>query len=753
MAHSIYVLDKTGTPTNAVSMDIGNGVIVGQPVSGALAGWKGLSYSPVGAMIDGVPQNSVQVPLSDWRNVAVGAGAQLVVWDDNLAAEVTRGPVIDVQDSVDVDDVHWASVTFADVLYDLVRADVSSSFATSQNETLSLTGTRLVGLADTPWTFANDVAGLDGIAFTATGSVVQAFDKLRQERFAHFRREMVGTNPRLLHFANYGTPWLVDGTPVWLVAPPPNPTAGATNPYRREMFAPRFARKIEVVNAITPTGAGNGAIQLTLRTLYGNTSFAGYDPTHPILQRPCQSGATSDGFNYYIEDAASIALYGRTRGACAQPSIGPVVNSAGGVSTVDQASAAIALYTVALNVLKRSSVPTIEITFTTPAVGDVRNAGGLTVHVTYDGWAFDEQKRALQFLNIDADYWVTNIVRAEADDGTAMDTWTVSSSGHALASASGVLLGVMDTVTQMHTAVQPYPYPVTKQKAQPIGPNAPLRLYLYADNSVSQQHWLFLYVTLEGVRHTRSDTGHTSDVVTAPTPHDVFSLPHDTTALAHDTAAKSVGVTAPATTSASGGNYSQDPGAHLNIFGSPTGVPVMWDGNFLRASTAAGGGTSVGGVSSNEIAVPNHTHGIPALNVTAALPATTGGTGGATVATNPTSHPNGAGALRATTGGRAGKTVTATHAASAGYGAVKTFATAESVYEGPLPNGVTVWVDNRQIAGQYNNVGALPPIDLQPYTNDQAYHQIEVRATTNGNADASLEGRRDVTTFATKPTG
>jgi hypothetical protein len=384
MGHELYLLDNAGNPAIAIN---------GKPVGGPLAGWRGLSYTPTGGAIDKVSQNRVSIPLSDWRNVAVAEGTVIKVVDTSLLTqdtEATRGPVLTIDQSVDDKGVHWANVTFADQLYDLSRADTTTGFATSQNETLTTTITRLLSLVDSAWTGQNDVTGLDGISFTvAAQSIAQAFGNLAQQRFSHFRRETVNGNPRNLHFSGFGLPFLANALPVWFVAPGVNPTAAAGNANMRQMFAPRFARKGEVRNSITPTGSGSGTAQLRLRLLYGRTDYAAYNPLYPVQRRVQQAASTSDGYDYYIEDAASVAKYGRTRGPFSEPNIGAVVNSAGGVSAVDEFAAAVSLYQAAVASLKRTKDPILELSFTTPGTSDIRNIGGMTVHVKYDGWAFD----------------------------------------------------------------------------------------------------------------------------------------------------------------------------------------------------------------------------------------------------------------------------------------------------------------------------------------------------------------------------
>jgi hypothetical protein len=747
LAHSIYVLDGNSNAVNAISLDIGGGKLTTQPVWGAIAGWKGLSYTPSGGMIDGVPQNGVQVPLSDWRNLGVGLGAQLLIWDDDLGDEATRGPIVGVDDTVDERDVHWATITFSDLLDDLVRADVTSSFAsdightnagpadpvpTRAAETLSTTMLRLVQLADTDWVPVNDVIGLDGIAFTATGSIIQAFDKLRQERFCHFRRELYNGTPRLMHLGNFGTPFIANGLPVWFGAPPPDPSA-ATYVAQVQMLQPRFTRKRDIVNSITPTGGGNGTAQLNLRVLYGVGGYTGYDPAHPIQRRQTASGATSDGFDYFIEDTASIAIFGRMRGPCPIPGIGITVSPAGTTEPVDETAAAISLYTAALASLHRSAYPVTQLTFVTPALGDIRNCGGMLVHVKYDGWSFDPNGQPYQYLNVDDDYVVTGVVRAEDEKGVVTDTWTVTTNGQAVASAQGTLLGAMSTLTDMHAAVQSYPIIIPYSKCRDVDADHPLRMYLPPMNNSIRTHWAIAFVNFEGVRHTLTDEGHVSDVTTGAMPHDVDAVPHDVNSL-------------PIQFEIAGEVYTSDqnpvysPSPTVTIFNNApsNAAPVLYDGkNFYSTQ---GGQNKVVKMDATDLAIQHvvgttDAHGNPVAGTGGKVKATTGAADAAAGKPNP---------------GIAGGTVpTATHTSAAGLGTSLVKATVEKVTDGPLPESCTCAVDS----GVVGTISATGIFDLTAAFSDQAGHEIEFRSPSIGAFDVVIWIARDIATVAVKPTG
>jgi hypothetical protein len=278
----------------------------------------------------------------------------------------------------------------------------------------------------------------------------------------------------------------------------------------------------------------------------------------------------------------------------------------------------------------------------------------------------------------------------------------------------------MDSVTALHAAVQTYPMSKPRPKSQNIGPGADLTIEIFADNSMVRRHWALMYLTLEGMVHTRADDGHVSDVTTNAMPHDV--------------AAQNVGVGAGATTAnttIATQNFNLGIGLTENT--TDTSRPV-----YFRIISGIGGLWLPGAGNesvpiSGQIYGPqtDHPHAITATGLAASTPATTGATTG--------------------TGAVGGTVPKATHLASAGFGAKKTVATTEEVYRGPSPTGVTVLVDGVQRFGPFNSTPGV--LDLTAFVSDQAAHTVTVKSKTNGAADVFIDIRDDVTTFATRPTG
>jgi hypothetical protein len=350
--------------------------------------------------------------------------------------------------------------------------------------------------------------------------------------------------------------------------------------------------------------------------------------------------------------------------------------------------------------------------------GDLRNIGGQTVHVTYQDWAFDTQNQVYNIINVDGPYTVLQVVRAIKDDGTAEDTWTVSSTGQYAQTHDGVLIGALDQITALGASITTYPHRYTLTKTRDIDTGHSVALNIRPDNSIVRHHYALLSVIFEGVRHTLTDVGHTQDVITAPTNHDVAAVPHDVAALASwhfQTGGVDHGT--------GGVNYNPTP--TLNITTNPPAgaVPVMFDGRFFYATVHG------------SVPVPADT-----LQIFQSNP-TTSGTGGKVVATT--------GAASGT--GQIGGTVPKkTHPATGGFGAQLARATSDKVTDGPLPTGVSVWVDN---VLRFSSVTNGATLDILPYVGDNAGHLVEARAATIGAVDLQLDISVDITTTALKPTG
>ncbi|MCA1667399.1 MAG: hypothetical protein LC793_08385 [Thermomicrobia bacterium] len=534
-------------------------------------------------------------------------------------------------------------------------------------------------------------------------------------------------------------------------APGANPTAQLTGGQQRLIFNPQVSYKRTVKNALTITGAGTGISELTLRPLYGNTSFAGYDPAHPVMQRPRQDGGGFDGYDYYLRDNASIAAHGTVWGRVQKSDVGPVVSPSGGVSRVDEQAAAVALYTIGLAALKVSKDPITQLQFTSPGVGDIRNIGGMTVHVQYHDYAFDVQNQVYTIVNIDADYWVTEVVRNVRDDDTVEDTFTFSTNGQTVAGSSATLIGGLDGIAALHAATGTYPMAKPIPKSQNIGPGADMVLTIPADNSQVRRHWALVNLQLEGMVHTRSDTGHVQDVVTAPIPHDIgnagSTVRHDVGTqgtVAHDVGTNGdVGLDIYDVNGVhhvtTGTGYTYDPQVTISLNQASSkpasakpvyfdGTAWYWDGSFTKDTRLNQGPMTIHSV--------HPTSGGTGGQVNP----TGGGTGGHIPATSASSHPGGAGTTRQRT-----------HAATSGFGATSAVATQESVYRGPSPTGVTVWVDGTQRFGPFN---ASPGVlDITPWVSDQNRHTVTIKSPTNGAADVLIDIRDDVATVAVRSTG
>jgi hypothetical protein len=308
----------------------------------------------------------------------------------------------------------------------------------------------------------------------------------------------------------------------------------------------------QVVNDTAPVGSDNGVQQLTLRTLYnpsgeaarrdpttglpdgsyqsGPVAFAGYNPVYPICRRPSASGATWDGYDYFLRDEASVAAYDLAMDEDPKANIAPVKNAAGGISPADMQLAAVALYQWGVARLLWAAQPQETIACSTAGYADVRDFAGKRVEV----YVKRQLPDGTDVLAIDLQPIVTRVEVAWGDAGDPTYRWELSTNGKQAGSIGNLVLGKIAQLDQQGYATPVFPVPIYMPKSQNIGPGADLVLNFPARNNVTAVQSMLLFLTLEGMVHTRDDQGHTQDVVTTAMPHDVNALPHDVAAVPHD---------------------------------------------------------------------------------------------------------------------------------------------------------------------------------------------------------------------------
>jgi len=123
------------------------------------------------------------------------------------------------------------------------------------------------------------------------------------------------------------------------------------------------------------------------------------------------------------------------------------------------------------------------------------------------------------------------------------------------------------------------------------------------------------------------------------------------------------------------------------------------------------------------------------IATTAQQTATNATTASSTATTTTTS-----GTTASTTATTASSTASVTGASGLEYGATN------DMNGGGTPTGLTLWVDNTQVAGPWDTP---PPVDLLPFIGDFNNHRVEVRiAGSAGHIELQILIRQDITTLA-----
>lgn len=172
-------------------------------------------------------------------------------------------------------------------------------------------------------------------------------------------------------------------------------------------------------NSIVPLGGGDTLNQLTLR--YATRSVAGgfaYD---------VQSAAGPDGLTYYyLEDAASVAAYGRRQRVLLVKDAAPLANSSAGYQ-----NAANALYDVAVTYLQRHKDPlttygvsVLGMKHFDPGSTTPRFQVGQKARLVYRGIVEDTDGTRRAWRSVDASLWLMGFKRSFKDDGS--DEWSLS---------------------------------------------------------------------------------------------------------------------------------------------------------------------------------------------------------------------------------------------------------------------------------------------------------------------------------------
>lgn len=192
-------------------------------------------------------------------------------------------------------------------------------------------------------------------------------------------------------------------------------------------------------NKVIPIGAGEGNNKITLRY---STRVAPYT---------IQSAAGPDGELYYfIEDAASVALYQRRTRGLAIKDIMPLSNSAAAFE-----HSANALYDFATMWLQASKEPQATYNVTAVKLANQFEVGD-TLRLVYRGTVIDTTGVARSYKSIDTNVVVLRKKRVFVNAGEPLWQLTVSNLAKWRLSDTEIILGEVETLRAFRSAVKPY---------------------------------------------------------------------------------------------------------------------------------------------------------------------------------------------------------------------------------------------------------------------------------------------------------
>jgi hypothetical protein len=755
--------------------------------------YRNLSFNATGSILDAIGRIQVDLPMSEARNQVPQTGTHMLVFDSDYGNkdEIAHGIVLSKSEQVSGDG-NWGTFVAEDLLAEHRRVTATSGYVTPpiNGETLLTTVNRLANMrffvfdpTAAPWYVTCDITTLDFIDFTAYGvSAFQALDKLRQERAAHFKR---GPG-RWLKFGRFLT---ADGnyTPTGLVASKPLPGSQWTdlNPDFLLIDPTSFVRATDgtYVNDMVVFGAGNGDTQLSLEPAY----YAQINPTpispnpnwlnpnYPIQRRPRLDAGGDDTYEYYIRDLNSINTHGLSMGTNNKQGIGVI-----GTSEGEYQDASVSLYTAGLADLIWNSNPAYTYTFRTLAKGDPRDMAGKTIRVKWYEMTKDGQ---IDWV-LNDDLYVLALDCQEQSDGTMYWVWTLNTQARWDGqNSASTITGALDTINQLSNQPMIYPSrqwigPIEKDIAatdstgQPVTfdislpPDlsqfkmreavftvTPIRMYSTATTAIGGQHsHTFTMPNLSTPTfQTAADHGHTT-TTTGHADHNVSVPGHNHAGSTTSGSNVSGGTTtnaAGSTATAFNLHYHTLPvvyGGDVIADNSQKGTGVLFMGhngdntsiNAIRQSGALKVGSGQGYGPSN---LSDHSHTLSGSSAGTQGIGTDGsinknaGIGGALIAA-PTSQTQGFYQTATSTN----QTLVSTSSADPGH----THTLVYGIFQGPLPTGLTLWVDGLQITQPSD---AAFSVDLITWLNDQNAHVVTIKAASLGRVQVVGNIRRQESTI------
>lgn len=269
----------------------------------------------------------------------------------------------------------------------------------------------------------------DSITFSVEGeNYLRILDYMRQYVRGWFRRN----GDREIRFGKF-----TSTTPVATFVAPTMVLEGLPTTQALITQITRTRAGSEVVNRVYPVGAGIGETKLDLRY---STRTTPYTVTSGVVG----GGVTA----YWLEDAASVASYGRVDRVVAWNEIRPITNSA-----ADLTNAANALYDIASAYLQKYKSENDAYTLSAVEVPASLRVGDL-VRVVYNG-AAELENGTVGWLNVANNFFVTRINRDFDENGNAAVSLDISANGDAIVGSTEILYDILADVQTLKLRTQP----------------------------------------------------------------------------------------------------------------------------------------------------------------------------------------------------------------------------------------------------------------------------------------------------------
>lgn len=272
-------------------------------------------------------------------------------------------------------------------------------------------------------------AGIGNTSVVYEGeSVMIAVDEMRDRWGQHFRNESLNR----LEFGALGAVSDVLLTNL-------NGVIGALGEDLGAIISIKRSRVEDAVyNRIIPLGGGQGEAQTTIE---GTDGFGDYETL---------TGTNQDGSNYYyIQDGASIAIYGLRTRIVQFPSINPISNND---TDIERARVAVKLAGEAY--LARQVETKIQLNMTVVGLPAALNVGD-RVKVQYKGYG---EGATLPYIDVDDFFYVMDITRSRRSDGRRDADLVLCSVDERRTADTDIMVDVIHDLSSLRLHIQPHPF-------------------------------------------------------------------------------------------------------------------------------------------------------------------------------------------------------------------------------------------------------------------------------------------------------